>query len=150
MLRSILVGVAIVLAAFTPARAETAKERLQKEHRKLEGTWRVVRGEMDGKAIPEEEIDGLTLTFKNGKFTARRGEEDPQEGSYTINLGRVPYSMDIERKDGPEHGRKQQAIYAVTGNRLEICSAEVGQKRPTAFSTRGRPRCTLLQLRRQD
>lgn len=150
-MRAILLSGVVVLAVFSgpPAGAEAPREQMQKEHAKLAGTWSVIRGEMDGHPLPQSEIDGLTLTFKNGAFTARRGKEEPQRGSYRIDPGKAPCTMDIERKDGPEHGRKQAAIYTVTGNRLEICSAPAGQQRPAAFSTRGQQGCTLLQLRRE-
>ena len=41
------------------------------------------------------------LTFAGSKFTARRGDEEPQEGSYVIEPRKNPRRIDITRGNGP-------------------------------------------------
>jgi uncharacterized protein (TIGR03067 family) len=128
--------------------AGPADEVIQREHKRLDGTWRVVGAEAGGVAIPDREYRDLTLTFKGGKFTARRGDEQPQEGTYAVDPTKNPREMDITRSAGPAPGQKQLAIYQITGDLLKICSCDAGGERPTAFETRDRPGCTLMTLRR--
>jgi uncharacterized protein (TIGR03067 family) len=142
MLRSI--GVAVVaLAACLVARASPPGEAAAREHRRLEGTWRVVAAEVGGAAIPPREYRDLLLTFKAGTFTARRGDEEPQVGTYALDVSRNPRQMDITRG-----GRKQAGIYQLSGNTLKICASESEKDRPAAFDTRDNPGWTLLTLRR--
>jgi uncharacterized protein (TIGR03067 family) len=129
--------------------AQTPREEgIRREHQRLEGTWSVVSAETGGTAIPPREFRDLKLTFKDGKFTARRGDEEPQEGTYTIDPGKTPREMDVTRGDGAGRGQKQVAIYQLAGNLLKICSCEAGAERPTSFDTRDRPGWTMMTLRR--
>ncbi len=129
--------------------AAPSDELIEREHKRLEGTWRVVSAEVEGTPIPAREFRDLQLTFKDGKFKAKRGDEEAQEGTYAIDPSRNPREMDITRTNGPAQGQKQLAVYSITGNLLKICSYESGTERPSGFDTRDRPGCTLMTLRRQ-
>jgi uncharacterized protein (TIGR03067 family) len=121
---------------------------LEREQQRLEGTWRVTAAEAEGMAIPAREFRDLRLTFKDGKFTARRGNEEAQEGTYVIDPSSNPKEMDITRTNGPDRGKKQLAVYSLAGDLLKICSCETGTERPSGFDTRDRPGHTLMTLRR--
>jgi uncharacterized protein (TIGR03067 family) len=138
----------VVLGMGVACAGQPDEEAVRREHQRLEGTWRVVGAEVEGTAIPPREYRDLSLTFKDGKFTARRGEEEPQQGAYAIDPGKNPREMDITRSNGPARGQKQLAIYQRTGNLLKICSCESGTERPTSFDTRGHPVWTMMTLRR--
>jgi uncharacterized protein (TIGR03067 family) len=129
------------------AGAAPPAERQRREEQRLEGTWRVIAAEAGGAAVPSREYRGLRLTFRAGKFTARRGDEQPQQGSYTLDAGKDPREMDIVRRvEGRDY--RQLAIYSLTGSSLRICGST--EERPTAFDTRDHPDWTLLTLRRAD
>jgi uncharacterized protein (TIGR03067 family) len=134
--------------AVSVAAAQPADEAVRREHQRLEGTWRVVSAEVQGTPIPPKEYRDLKLTFKDGKFTARRGEEEPQEGAYTIDPTKNPREIDITRGKGTAPGEKQLAIYHPTGNLLKICSCVSGTERPTSFDTRDHAGWTMMTLRR--
>jgi uncharacterized protein (TIGR03067 family) len=134
--------------AFLCVAAAPPEDLLEREQQRLKGTWRVVSVEVGGLPVPPREYRDLTLTFRAGKFTARRGEEQPQEGNYTLGPARTPKEMDITRTNGPVEGRKQLAIYQVTGGSLRICSCAADAERPSSFDTREQPGWTLMTLRR--
>ncbi len=146
MFRTIAVGSLVLGVSF--AAAAPQDEFIEREQQRLEGTWRVIAVETEGKPIPAREYRDLLLTFKNGKFTAKRGDEEAQEGTYVINPARNPKEMDIERTDGPARGQKQAAVYSLAGNLLKICACEAATGRPAGFDTRDRPGHTLMTLRR--
>lgn len=127
--------------------AAPSEEQVRRELDRLEGTWRVVSAEAGGMAIPAREHRDLRLTFKDGAFTATRGSEPRQEGTFTIDPSTNPRKMDITRTVGKGEIFKQQAIYHLAGNLLKICASAT--ERPTDFQTRDRPDCTLMVLRRE-
>jgi uncharacterized protein (TIGR03067 family) len=130
------------------ASAGPLDDLIERDQQRLEGTWKVIAVEAEGTPIPAREFRDLQLTFKDGKFTARRGDEEPQVGAYTINPGKNPREMDIDRTDGPAKGQKQVAVYSLAGNILKICSCEADNPRPKGFDTRDKPGHTLMTLRR--
>jgi uncharacterized protein (TIGR03067 family) len=138
----------IVLGASLAWAGQPDEEAVRREHRRLEGTWSIVSAEVAGTAIPAREFRDLKFAFKDCKFTARRGDEEAQEGTYGINPSKSPREMDISRSNGPARGQKQLAIYQLTGNLLKICSCESGTERPTSFDTRDHPGWTMMTLRR--
>jgi len=142
--------VVLVLASVGAALAAGAQgeDRIDRERQRLAGTWRVIGVEVGGVAVPRQQYRDLTLTFKGGVFTARLGDQEAQAGTCTIEPSRNPKEMDIARTNGPVPGRRQVAIYEVSGNALKICSTQAGQERPGAFDTRDHPSYTLMTLRR--
>jgi uncharacterized protein (TIGR03067 family) len=139
----------VILAAAVAAAAGPAEEAIKQDQERLTGTWRVIRAEVEGTAIPPREHRELRLTFADGKFSARRGDEEPQEGAYALDPRKNPRRIDITRSNGPTGSRKQLGIYQFTGDTLRICTFDNGEDRPTSFETRDRPGCTLLVLRRE-
>jgi uncharacterized protein (TIGR03067 family) len=128
--------------------AQTPEERRKHEDTKLAGDWRVVSVAIDGKKLAADEVPNLSLTFKNGQYAARMGKEKPQEGTYQIDPGKSPKTIDITRTTDPGKGKKQLGIYELAGNSLKICACEEGNERPTSFDTTDKPGYTVLILRR--
>jgi uncharacterized protein (TIGR03067 family) len=131
-----------------PIAAQTPQQRRQREDEKLAGVWRVVGVEVDGRTLAREEIPNLRLTFQKGQFKVQLGSEKPQEGTYQLDPGKSPKTIDIARTTGPDKGKKQRGIYELTGNNLKICACEEKNERPTTFDTQDKPGYTVLILRR--
>jgi uncharacterized protein (TIGR03067 family) len=124
-------------------------DRVKQEEEKLAGTWRVVSVEIGGMNVPPREFRDLRITYKDGKFTARRGQEPAREGTYKLDPMKRPKTMDIIHKSEAERGQTQLAIYALSGNTLKICSCVSGKERPADFVTRDQPEYTLMVLKRE-
>lgn len=119
-----------------------AKEDLKK----LQGTWKVVALEVDGKAVPKEKspkevvIEGKRLTGLGPEMTL------------TLDPAKKPKWVDLTfKRDGKAY--PVRAVYEVSGDELKLCIplAEKGKlfenKRPTGFETKGKP-VMLLKARR--
>lgn len=138
----------LALGLLGSAAAQTPEQRLQREEEKLAGAWRVTGAEADGQKVPAQQVPNLKLTFENGKYRVQLGDEKPQEGTYKIDPGKKPRTIDINRTTGPEKGKKQVGIYELTDNALKICACEAGNERPTDFDTSAKPGYTVLILKR--
>jgi uncharacterized protein (TIGR03067 family) len=144
-----LAALCLVLSPLAAYGFQSAEERVKREEEKLAGTWQVVSVEAAGQAVPAQQFRGLKMTFKAGKFTAQKGQGEKQEGTYKIDPSKNPKQIDISRKDGPEAGRNQLAIYSLAGNTLKVCSGGSDKERPDGFDTRGQEGRVLMTLRRQ-
>jgi uncharacterized protein (TIGR03067 family) len=142
---AVVMGLGVVVAV----QGGPAEEAVRRDQERLAGTWRVVQAEIEGRPVPPAEYRGLRLTFADGKFTARRGEEEAQEGTYVLDALKNPRHINITRSNGPTGSRKQLGIYQFTGDTLRICTYDNGEDRPSSFDTRDRPGCSMLVLRRE-
>jgi hypothetical protein len=60
------------LAAGGTLRGEGGKDTSEDVLKKIQGTWKFVAQEMDGKALPKEEMAKQTITFDGDKWTVHR------------------------------------------------------------------------------
>jgi uncharacterized protein (TIGR03067 family) len=147
-MRTTLVGLVVVLVVpFAGEAAPPDPGRVKEEQRRLEGTWKVLSAEADGTPLPVEVTRNFKLSFQGSTFITYIGDQK-REGSYTVDPGKNPRTIDITLSAGPDKGKTQLAIYSVLGNTLRVCAAEPGRERPTGFETRGKPGVILLRLRR--
>jgi uncharacterized protein (TIGR03067 family) len=54
----------------------------------IQGTWRFISVEMDGKKSPPEEFKGRTITFSGDKWAVRQGEKTLQAGTHKFDPGK--------------------------------------------------------------
>src|SRR5262249_8780047 len=110
--------------------AEEAKDR---DLSVLQGTWRPVSMEMDGKFLPEAQIKKVRLTITGEKFTFDTGE-DSHDGLYKINPEKDPKQLDIVITRGDEKGKTYLVIYKFEENRMIQCMQTSNKERPNEFT----------------
>jgi uncharacterized protein (TIGR03067 family) len=142
-----LVGLVLLVVPFAGEAAPPDPGRVKEEQQRLEGTWKVISGEAGGMPLPLEVTRNFKLSFQGSTFITQVGDQK-REGSYTVDPGKSPRTIDITLSSGPDKGKTQLAIYSVLGNTLRICGAEPGRERPTGFETRDKAGVILLMLRR--
>jgi uncharacterized protein (TIGR03067 family) len=127
---------AIFLAAIsglllqTHGRGDAPKE----ESKLLAGTWLPVEAELGGKKFTDEQLNTITLTLTDGKYTVKVGEA-LDKGTYKIDPAVKPRAIDITGTEGPNKGRTFLCIYELTGDSLRVCYDLDGKNRPTEFKT---------------
>jgi uncharacterized protein (TIGR03067 family) len=137
----ILVAAALQIAADNPR-----KDVVQTELKKLEGTWVVVKAELEGK--PFAFMKGTRYVFAGNKATLK-GKKRDKEATFTLAPTRDPKEIDFTPARPKEP--VSRAIYRLEGDKLTLCfpaptlGAKEAGKRPTSFSNKG----LLLILQRQ-
>jgi uncharacterized protein (TIGR03067 family) len=135
-----LLSVMLVLAATGAAWADEA----EKDLKKLVGTWQEVSHVQDGKALPADEIKGVTVVIDAaGKWDALKDGTSMLKGSVKLDPSKSPRAADwtIDAFDMTALG-----IYEVDGDTWKHCFA-VG-KRPTEFASKEGSGVTYVVLKR--
>ncbi len=109
------------------------------ERAKLEGVWvgGVTNPGVQGKSGQGTMVVLSEVVIKNGKITAKDGGKSGLgEGTYQLNLGTNPKTLDAVGTGGKTQGKNYLGIYKLEGDKLEWCSGNPGIPRPTAFFTK--------------
>src|SRR4051812_1184148 len=90
-----------------------ATETLKNEYARLAGTWKLVRGVVDGQAVPEADARNTTITIEGNTFRYPNasGVGSHPAGSFTLNPGANPHQVDSMSEKG---GLPSFGIYELT------------------------------------
>lgn len=134
MLRfALVIGLGALLTSVTTA--EDKSRRLGADEAKtLEGTWRLVDGEMGGRKFPVDPNKPITLQISGLNYVVTTGE-GKDEGTVQLFPDKTPKAMDIMGKKGPNAGKTFPAIYELKDGRLKVCYDLSGKERPKDFKT---------------
>jgi uncharacterized protein (TIGR03067 family) len=133
----------LLVTGFAPAPfLRTGRSNLATDDlRKLQGTWAVVKWELDGDDLTEltKEVrftfDGDRLAYSMGDYVGSR---------WYIELSSMSAPRAITRTSEDKQ-RVKEGIYRLEGDRLIICEGKRG-RRPTQFNSVGR--FLLIEMRR--
>jgi uncharacterized protein (TIGR03067 family) len=102
----------------------------------LQGTWRLVGGEIGSRKMTAEKFKQSKLVFKGDRYTIRRGSGPTVTGAVKLDSAKNPKTIDIADADGPYKEKTLLGIYAVKGDELKECFAPPGERRPVKFTTK--------------
>jgi uncharacterized protein (TIGR03067 family) len=135
---AVLVGCAFRPSALLAEDAKQPKDA-KDDLKLLEGSWRVVALEADGRKAPSEALKGMSWSFKGSEVQfADRGEKSDGKSSVKLDSSKTPKHIDLLGLEGPEKGRTIQGIFKLEKDQLVIClrGAEAAKKgRPKEFMT---------------
>jgi uncharacterized protein (TIGR03067 family) len=115
--------------------ADDAKDDVKKDQDKMQGTWKLVSGEQNGEAIPEDVLKTGKLVVTGDKYTIKFADYDA-EGTQKIDPTKKPKTIDSMNTGGQGQGQTFQGIYEVHDETLKQCFGEPGGDRPTEFTTK--------------
>lgn len=122
MVRVALFGVLVLaLAAHTAAQdKKDEKKETPKELLPFQGTWKVVKAEVKGTAVPEKEFATGRFVFEGTKVTVIEDEKSkPDVGTFAVNNEKEPFTIDLVQPDD-----KAVGIYKFDKDgRLTLCFA---------------------------
>lgn len=115
--------------------------------RELEGVWTFESLQVDGQIAPRAALGPSRILIDGDRFRTESPEAN-YEGVFNIDVEAAPHHIDIDFVEGPEAGNRNHGIFALEGDRLEICLDMNGKARPTAFATTPRSGHAYEVLRR--
>jgi uncharacterized protein (TIGR03067 family) len=139
---------AIVFAAVILG-AGAGDDPVQKELKKFQGTWKVVRMQVDGVKIPPEAFDKTTVVVEGDKFSFRDKGKVYEEIEVVLDLAKKPREIDMHFVTGLKKGVTEKGIYELDGDTLKICQSLNLKKRPTDLESGKGSAQQLMVLRRQ-
>jgi uncharacterized protein (TIGR03067 family) len=124
------------LAAGEALQGEGGKDAGKDVLKKIQGTWKFVSQEMDGKPLPKEELAKQTITFAGDKWTVRRDGKVVQAGTHKFDPGKKPAQVDAVVKEGEDKGSTMLGIYELKGDTIKVCFDPQGKERPADFTSK--------------
>ena len=118
----------LLIAAAAPKKDANDQDRLQ-------GTWTLIAGEADGKALPENELAGGRLVLKGDDYMVTLAGKGTVTGTQTLDTAKNPRQIDIRDASGSNSGKACFGIYELEGDEFRVAFASSGKPRPTNFAT---------------
>jgi len=126
-----VVMVAVVGLAFQPLFGADA------EKPKLEGQHQVTAGERDGKAIPENDLKGVTFRFTGDKVVgATKDGTEFLAADYTLDAAKTPVVIVMKLTAGSDKGKELHGLVERKDNTIRIIYAAPGAEAPKEFKTK--------------
>lgn len=148
---TLVVGLALVGTAFADHLA------------KCPGTWKLVKAERDGKALPKADIENVTLICKaegkDFKITVKEGDKVVTEGTAKLHKegGKddkhdqydITYTKGTN-KDGDLKGKTVHGLISVDGDTMKVCWSGEKDHHPHPKELQGGKdsKCTLRTFER--
>lgn len=145
----VLCGALVLVAGFI--RAEDDRPA-QKDGAKpdLVGTYMIVSGERDGKAIPDEEIKDSVVTFTRDRILGVDKDRNQFfSATYRVESAGDPIRISMTSVK-PVEGEKATGLIKASGDQLTICYNLPGGKPPTDFKAGEKQQCFVLKRKAAD
>ena len=137
-------AVALALMSVAVVGLARADEKALKE---LEGTYKVVSIERDGKFAEKAIVDTITVTFKGDEFVMGLGADDKKVAKIKATADPKLSTIDVSPQDGPEKGKTFPGIYKLDKGELTLAFSETAD-RPKEFKSEAET--TLIRLKKVE
>ena len=123
----ILVGCLLAGAGFAPDKASDWKE--------LTGDWQPTKMELDGNALPADDVKEFLVILSEGKYVVKRSGDVFEEGKAVIDTSKSPKHLDLTATVGDNKDKLRMGIYEVKGDTMKFVIAAADKERPTKFES---------------
>jgi uncharacterized protein (TIGR03067 family) len=141
---TLLFAVGLLIAADEPSNDATKKDMAR-----LQGDWAAVSMIRDGQNIPDDDVQSLFRTMKGDQYTVFLFKKVIGKGTFKIDAGKKPKTIDSQAASGPAKGQPILGIYDFEGDTWKICYANPGKDRPTDFTAKEGSERTLAVWERE-
>jgi RNA polymerase sigma factor (sigma-70 family) len=117
----------------------------------LEGTWKAVSFEQDGRALPEEKLKEVGVTFSEDSyfFTSGLRVAGALKGTVSVDPEAKPKSFELTAKSGVYEGKVFKGIYRLEEDTLTLCFVWPTKERPQEFVSPPNSTVVLAVYKRQ-
>ena len=113
------------------------EDAVKEDLKKMQGEWVMSALEVNGIDVEPEKLGGATLTVKDNIYHVKLKDQE-HSCQLTLRPDNTPREVDMFFQDGPNRDRTGKAIYKFEDGKLKLSRGlDVGQERPTEFSTAG-------------
>jgi len=128
----VLTGAFVFAAgAFALHAAEDDKDK--GDRASLEGTWKLVSWQEDGKVMSEADVKKSGMTIKGDRFTLTMPDATT-EGTFKTVATKKPGDIDVTSVKGRFEGKTLLGVYELSDDTYKACFAPPGKDRPKEFS----------------
>jgi uncharacterized protein (TIGR03067 family) len=120
-----------------------ASQEKKTDSDRIQGSWKIVKVDVEGKAPPAEFVEKGKFVFKGNKVSIYQGDAVMEEATFALDTTKKPPTIDLTATAGPGKGKVAYGIYRIEGDKLTLC---IGDKRPSEFKAQGE--VGVLQLKR--
>jgi uncharacterized protein (TIGR03067 family) len=141
----------VLLAVSAAAAGAQEGDLAQKEVAALQGAWKVVSLNEEGRKVPEakikERIGDGRLTFAGNKVSFKNPKGEKEEGTYKVDPTGRPKTIDVMPGTGDAKGKTLLGLYNLEGDELTLCIGGLDDPRPAKIE--GGRDITLMVLKRE-
>ncbi len=113
--------------------------------KELKGDWQPTKMELDGNALPDDDVKAILITMSEGKYSAKRGDEVIDEGTSKIDASKSPKHLDLIASVGDNKDKERKGIYEIKGGVLKFVIAAPEKDRPTKFESTAGSQCIYIE-----
>ena len=146
-MKALIGGLTILMAARLMAAEPSKPDLIKKDMDEIQGTWKLVALEADGKQAPAEIVAVLKLVFRDDTLTFIPGEPSFTNYKFKLDPTTKPASIAVTHADGTNKGETENGIYLLNGDHLKICFG-AGAKIPDEFTARAKSGQSMYSLER--
>ena len=150
-MRSLVMGLLVVGFAFPiAAHADDATDRaVQKDRKKLQGTWQVTSLVIAGNKAKVEDVKKLTVVNgDDGTWSVRSEDKETSKGTSTISPRATPKTIDFTATEGGGSGDQFVGIYQLGKKNRKLCFVRSDKDRPTDFTSTPENQHILVTFKR--
>ena len=125
----------VVTAGLLIAADAPDEDKAKADLKKFEGTWVLVKGEQEGKPIPEDVLKDAKLVIAGNVHTVKVGE-DTFKGTHKVDPTKKPRQIDATDTEGRFKDKTILGIYKIKGYQFTVCFAPPDKDRPKEFTTK--------------
>jgi uncharacterized protein (TIGR03067 family) len=144
MSRSFVLFISFALGGTLPG--GDAKKANEAELKKIQGTWRFIAQDIDGKPRPAEQLTNLIIQFAGETWTIRDNNKIIQGGVHKLDPTKNPNQVDAKVTVGEDKGSAMLGIYELKGDTLKVCFDPKGNARPASFKSKEGQFSAVLRL----
>ena len=139
-----IVGCGALLVFCLSAAAQTGEDQ-----KRIQGTWKVITAEYNGKKASADEIDGMRLIIADDSIQVKVKNKDQDRYTFKLMPKEKPKQIDLTHTGGDKKGQVDRGIYQFLGERLTLCIQENKEVvRPRDFATEPDSSLFLVVLER--
>lgn len=112
----------------------------------LTGTYKVVACEKDGKEEDKDRLKGMKVKITKTDITVFDANgKKTMTANFVLNPKEKPWAVELTLTEGENKGDTLTGIIEQADERVRLCVAEKGGKKPTAFKAGEKQKCLVLE-----